>query len=43
MGQQSFGHWFTRPTGDQICFGSVYKCHPWWETITELGTVDLHP
>lgn len=43
MGQQSFGHWFTKPTGERIKFQAVYECHDLWESITDLGEVEVRP
>jgi hypothetical protein len=38
---QKFGPWIVYGgAGRQLTFYTTFKCHPMWETVVELGTLD---
>ena len=37
LGYQSFGRWRIIPAGDVVKIEAVHNCHPFWDSITEIG------
>lgn len=37
LGYQSFGTWKIIPTGNMVKIEAVHDCHPFWDSITEIG------
>lgn len=37
LGYQSFGIWKIVPTGNMVKFEAAHSCHPFWDSITEIG------
>lgn len=37
LGYQSFGLWRIIPPGDVVKIEAIHNCHPFWDSITEIG------